>query len=212
VFVRSGSTWTEQAKLTASDGAAGERFGCSVSVSGDTAVAGARWDDDKGTWSGSAYVFGRSITVSLPPSAVEGDGMLVEQGAVSILWARATDLLIDLESSDTTELTVPATVTIPQGQTSATFDLTIVDDGVHDGTQTVTLTASAAGWISGSAEMDVIYKAATPFADGCGPGAGNVTALLLAAAAVIFALRRRRALARECTTPSGSTPPSPTSV
>ena len=41
VFVRAGSTWTEQAKLTASDGAGGDQFGLSVSVDGDTAVVGA---------------------------------------------------------------------------------------------------------------------------------------------------------------------------
>jgi hypothetical protein len=60
VFVRSGSTWTEQAKLTASDGAAGDYFGDSVSVSGDTALIGAYRDDYAGTYSGSAYVFVRS--------------------------------------------------------------------------------------------------------------------------------------------------------
>ena len=40
VFVRNGSTWSEQAELTASDGGPGHRFGWSVSVSGDTAIAG----------------------------------------------------------------------------------------------------------------------------------------------------------------------------
>ena len=48
VFVRTGSTWTEEAKLTASDAAAGDVFGWSVSVSGDTAVVGALADDDNG--------------------------------------------------------------------------------------------------------------------------------------------------------------------
>jgi hypothetical protein len=60
VFVRSGGVWTEQAKLLASDGAAGDGFGVSVSLSGDTALIGARYDDDNGEWSGSAYVFVRS--------------------------------------------------------------------------------------------------------------------------------------------------------
>ena len=60
VFVRTGSTWTEQAKLTASDGAGGDDFGLSVSVDGDTAVVGAFLDDDSGNWSGSAYVFTRT--------------------------------------------------------------------------------------------------------------------------------------------------------
>ena len=41
VFVRSGGTWTQQAKLTASDAAAGDLFGFSVAVAGDTAVVGA---------------------------------------------------------------------------------------------------------------------------------------------------------------------------
>ncbi|MCP4373696.1 MAG: hypothetical protein GY797_37185, partial [Deltaproteobacteria bacterium] len=60
VFVKPGSGWadmTQAAKLTASDGAAGERLGLSVAVSGDTVVAGALGDDDNGNDSGSAYVF-----------------------------------------------------------------------------------------------------------------------------------------------------------
>jgi hypothetical protein len=61
VFVRSADgTWSQQAKLTADDGVDDDRFGCSVAVSGDTAVIGAMFDDDKGAESGSAYVFVRS--------------------------------------------------------------------------------------------------------------------------------------------------------
>jgi len=44
-------------KLTASDGAAGDSFGKSVAVSGRTALVGARFDDDAGRVSGSAYLF-----------------------------------------------------------------------------------------------------------------------------------------------------------
>jgi hypothetical protein len=61
VFVRSGTSWTEQAKLTASDAAASDSFGYSVSVSDDTAVVGAHHDDHEGgTDAGSAYAFWRS--------------------------------------------------------------------------------------------------------------------------------------------------------
>ncbi|HLM60738.1 MAG TPA: FG-GAP-like repeat-containing protein, partial [Pyrinomonadaceae bacterium] len=61
VFTRSGSTWTQQQKLTAADAAAGDAFGYAVGISNDTAVVGARLDDvgvvaDQG----SAYVFTRS--------------------------------------------------------------------------------------------------------------------------------------------------------
>jgi FG-GAP repeat len=62
VFVRSGTSWFQQKKLTASDAASGDGFGHSVSISGDTAVVGARLDDNVGTSSGSAYVFVRSGT------------------------------------------------------------------------------------------------------------------------------------------------------
>jgi hypothetical protein len=64
VFVRDVTTgvWSEQAKLTASDGVGGDAFGVGLSISGDTALIGARLDDDKGTDSGSAYIFVRSGT------------------------------------------------------------------------------------------------------------------------------------------------------
>ncbi|MCK9516986.1 MAG: FG-GAP repeat protein, partial [Ottowia sp.] len=62
IFTRSGTTWTQQTKLLASDGAAGDSFGFSVAISGDgnTAIVGAYGDDDKGSTSGSAYIFTRS--------------------------------------------------------------------------------------------------------------------------------------------------------
>ncbi|MDM8541923.1 choice-of-anchor D domain-containing protein [Desulfococcaceae bacterium HSG9] len=51
--------WGQTAKLTADDAAADDRFGCSVAISGDTAVVGASGNDDAGSYSGSAYVFER---------------------------------------------------------------------------------------------------------------------------------------------------------
>lgn len=52
--------WGQVKKLTASDGAASDRFGGSVAISGDTVVVGSSRDSDAGTWSGSSYVFERS--------------------------------------------------------------------------------------------------------------------------------------------------------
>ena len=63
VYTRTGTTWTEQAKLTASDGAAGDQFGFrSVAIEGDTIVVGAYRDDDNGKNSGTAFVFTRMGT------------------------------------------------------------------------------------------------------------------------------------------------------
>ena len=61
IFTRSDDgIWSEQAKLTASDGEKFDELGRSVSISGDTAIVGATDDSDKGNHSGSAYVFTRS--------------------------------------------------------------------------------------------------------------------------------------------------------
>ena len=51
--------WGEVKKVSASDAAADDRFGESVTISGDTIVVGAVGDDDGGSNSGSTYVFGR---------------------------------------------------------------------------------------------------------------------------------------------------------
>ena len=52
--------WNEMAKLTASDGVGGDNFGWSLSISGNIAIVGSYLHDgDKGTNSGSAYVFER---------------------------------------------------------------------------------------------------------------------------------------------------------
>jgi hypothetical protein len=63
VFTRSGTTWTQQAKLTGSTVVSGDEFGYSVAISGDTIVVGARAEsstDD--AYNGDAYVFTRSGT------------------------------------------------------------------------------------------------------------------------------------------------------
>ena len=57
VYRYDGESWAEEVKLTASDAAADDYFGGSVSVSGDLTVIGVHWDDDGGNNSGSAYAF-----------------------------------------------------------------------------------------------------------------------------------------------------------
>ncbi len=57
VFKNTAQGWIEEAKLTASDAMAGDRFGFSVSMSGEVAIIGTPSNDDLGAESGSAYVF-----------------------------------------------------------------------------------------------------------------------------------------------------------
>jgi hypothetical protein len=74
IFVRSGTKWTQQAYLKASNPGAGDNFAYGVSIWGDTAVVGARKEgsgssgvngdesDDSMPGAGAAYVFVRSGT------------------------------------------------------------------------------------------------------------------------------------------------------
>jgi hypothetical protein len=63
VFTLSGTTWSEQARLTASDAATGDNFGRSVALWGNTALVGAASDDiGEEADQGSVYVFTRSGT------------------------------------------------------------------------------------------------------------------------------------------------------
>jgi hypothetical protein len=87
VFIRTGTTWTEQTKLVAADGAAGDQFGYSMYLSGDTLIIGANCDDDKGFDSGSAYVFVRDGTTwTQQAKIVAPDGAALDSfgGEVSI--------------------------------------------------------------------------------------------------------------------------------
>ena len=83
VFTRdSAGVWGEKANLTASDAAAGDNFGVSVAVEGDTVVVGSWQDDDNGRNSGSAYVFEKpalgwastfeTLKLTAPDGAVNG--------------------------------------------------------------------------------------------------------------------------------------------
>ncbi|MCH8153406.1 MAG: FG-GAP repeat protein, partial [Planctomycetes bacterium] len=57
IFRFNGLSWVQEAKLLASDGAAGHRLGNSVSISGDVVVVGAFGGEGIVAVSGSAYVF-----------------------------------------------------------------------------------------------------------------------------------------------------------
>jgi hypothetical protein len=59
VFRSNDGDWIQEAKLSALDAASGDMFGYSVAVRGSDILIGARYDDDDGTNSGSAYVFHR---------------------------------------------------------------------------------------------------------------------------------------------------------
>ncbi|MEW6073444.1 MAG: FG-GAP repeat protein [Planctomycetota bacterium] len=88
VFERSGTDWTEKAKLLAADGAAGDYFGFGVSLDGDTALIGAAGDDVGGPWRGSAYVFARTAGIwSQQAKLLAADGAPYDEFGASVSLA-----------------------------------------------------------------------------------------------------------------------------
>lgn len=77
VFERATSGWAQQAKLAATDGDAGDKFGMAVALAGDTALIGAVGNDAPlGSTAGVAYVFERKHnrwiqTAVLNPTTVD---------------------------------------------------------------------------------------------------------------------------------------------
>jgi hypothetical protein len=95
VFTRSGSTWTQQAQLVASAGAASDQFGYSVALDGDTALVGANVDDvGANSNQGSAYVFTRAgSTWTQQAQLTAADGAINDQFGISVALSGDTALV-----------------------------------------------------------------------------------------------------------------------
>jgi len=116
IFHATGSLWTQVARMVPADAAAGDYFGCSVTLAADAAIVGSRLDDDHGTNSGSAYlfvregadwieqakllasdgaavdVFGCAVSASGDLGVIGAyghDGNAVNAGAAYVFWLRA---------------------------------------------------------------------------------------------------------------------------
>jgi subtilisin-like proprotein convertase family protein len=118
------------------------------------------------------------LTLTINPATfAENAGSFAASGTVSIPTALASPLVVTLDSPDSSEVTLPASVTIAAGQTSSpAFALAAVDDTLIDGSQTVILTASAAGFVSTTATVIVTDSEAA--LAGVTPGSPNSPANL----------------------------------
>lgn len=106
VFVRSGTTWTQQQKLTAADGAATDVFGKAVAIAGDTVVVGASSADSVANVDqGAAYVFFRTGTTwAQQAKLTAGDAAATDYFGDSV--AISADTVIVGATEDATGLNV----------------------------------------------------------------------------------------------------------
>ena len=87
------------------------------------------------------------LKLTLPSTVTEGVNLPPGAGSVSIPKARTIPTIVSLASSDTTELIVPSSVFIPIHETNVTFDVSVVNDSVRDGSQLVYVTATALNYV-----------------------------------------------------------------
>lgn len=103
-----------------------------------------------------------TFTLTLPATATEKGSN--PQATLTVSAPPTTNVSVTLTSSDTTEITVPATVTLAGGQTSVVFTATVVDDALIDGPQPVTITAHVENWTDGVGVITVFDNETTNLA------------------------------------------------
>jgi hypothetical protein len=116
------------------------------------------------------------LQVTLPASTTEGSGTLTGAGRVSIANAETANLNVYLAWSTGSEVSSPTMVTIPAGQLSTTFNLTVTNDTYFDGTQTAQLTARAMDFSDGVAAIAVHDNETTTIAVDLPPATQEGTA------------------------------------
>ena len=89
------------------------------------------------------------LRVQLPAKLWEGQGRWPWRRVV-LGGSLSADIVVSLASSDESELIVPATVTVLAGQMTASFDLDVQDDAEQDGSQALSVSASAPGLADGT--------------------------------------------------------------
>ena len=96
-----------------------------------------------------------ALTLALSPISISESGGNSTGTVTRNNGDLSSSLIVAVSSSDTSEAAVPATVTIPVGQTSATFVITAVDDAIVDGTQVLSISVSASDYIGYSSGLNV---------------------------------------------------------
>ena len=96
----------------------------------------------------------KKLMFDLPTKVIEGEGVV--SGKLFVPEILSTDLLVNLTSSDTSEIECPLTqVTLKAGQKEMPIQFQIVDDTDPDGFQEVVISATSDGWISAQSTIEV---------------------------------------------------------
>lgn len=124
------------------------RWGFQVAQAGAFAYSGWNIDD-------VAFLGTNQISISMPVSTTRNAGVISGQCQASIPHPAVTGVNVQLASNNTNRLTVPASVTIPAGQTNAFFNITVLDGSGLVGTQVISVSGSAPGFATGTGTISI---------------------------------------------------------
>ena len=200
VFARESGVWGEKARLTPSDAAAGDNFGVSVAVDGNTVVVGSWQDDDNGRNSGSAYVFEKpalgwastfeTLKLTAPNGAANdrfGWSVAVDlddqRGDLALVGAYSDDIATGMDAGSVHVLGIPDWMDIGLSDHQTTnHTVTSLTNGTEYAYQIRALNRSGAGPASDGASATPLGKPVAPVLS-AQAGDGQVTLSWTAATA-----------------------------
>ncbi|CAM8671779.1 FG-GAP repeat [Comamonadaceae bacterium] len=140
VFVRSGSDWSQQAYLKASNAESADIFGSTIAISGDTIVVGANQEDSNQTTitngstsstnnsavaSGAAYVFVRNGSTWSQQAYLKASNAGVSDGFGKALAISGDTIVVGTFSEDSNQ------TTITNGSTASTDDSAVTSGAAY---------------------------------------------------------------------------------
>ncbi|MCF2148698.1 putative Ig domain-containing protein [Desmonostoc muscorum LEGE 12446] len=104
-----------------------------------------------------------TLSLSITPSSfAENAGANAATATLTRSDTSVPDLVVNLSSNDPTEATLPTTVTFTGNSPTVTFAINAEDDLILDGSQSVTITASATGFTNAIADITVTDNEVAP--------------------------------------------------
>ena len=137
VYVRSGTTWIEEARLTAKDAKSGDTFGVSVAIDGNTIVVGATGCDvNNQTDAGAAYVFSRAGITWNQTGKLTSESSLKDNNFGSSVGIDGNTIVVGADGEDIGGILVDGGVAyvfiLRQGEWSQKSRLIALDPGLWD--------------------------------------------------------------------------------
>ena len=96
-----------------------------------------------------------TLSLNISPSTISENGGVATGTIVRNNTDLSSPLTVTVANGDSSEISIPATVTIPAGQSSVTFSINGVDESLIDGTQVVSIDATASGYVGATSSINV---------------------------------------------------------